>query len=140
MHLAVGDHVVVKQDKNIGFSFTEEKDGHESFAIKSNIRTLEEFSVKLDLLRENIDVASVRQHVEEKQPTQMQAVKFAAKTLTREEGIKCSQMNKMVEFVKECQVELHEFSRGKAMYRRHSSDCSNATNRIMTTQVTEQKP
>ena len=37
MHLAVGDHVVVKQDKNMGFSFTEEKNGHESFAIKSNI-------------------------------------------------------------------------------------------------------
>ena len=31
-------------------------------------------------------------------------------------------MNKVVEFVKECQVELHEYSRGKAMYRRHSSD------------------
>ena len=28
----------------------------------------------------------------------------------------------MVEFVKECQVELHEDSRGKAMNRRHSSD------------------
>ena len=80
MHLAVGDHVVAKQDKNMGFSFTEEKIGHESFAIKSNIRTLEEFSVKFDLLKENLDVASVRQHVEEKQPTQMQAVKFAAKT------------------------------------------------------------
>ena len=75
MHLAVGDHVVAKQDKNMGYSFTEEKNGHESFAIKSNIRTLEEFSVKLDLLKENIDVASVRQHVEERQPTQMQAVK-----------------------------------------------------------------
>ena len=33
-------------------------------------------------------------------------------------------MNKMVEFVKECQVELHEYSRGKAMYRTHSSDLS----------------
>ena len=83
---------------------------------------MEEFSVKLDLLKENIDVASVRQHVEEKQPTQMQAVKFAAKTLTLEEGKKCSQMNKVVEFVKECQVEIHEYSRGKAIYRRHSSD------------------
>ena len=37
---------------------------------------------------------------------------------------KCSQMNKMVEFVKECQVELHEYSRGNAMYRRHSCDLS----------------
>ena len=78
--------------------------------------------MKLDLLKENIDVASVRQHVEEKQPTLMQAVKFAAKTLTLEEGKKCSQMNKVVEFVKECQVEIHEYSRGKAIYRRHSSD------------------
>ena len=121
MHLAVSDHVVVKQDKKMGFCFTEEKNGHESFAIKSNIRTLEEFSVKLDLLNENIDVASVRQHVEEKQPTQMQAVTFAAKTVTLEEGKKCSQINKVVEFVKECQVEHHESSRGKAMYRRHSS-------------------
>ena len=51
MHLAVGDHVVVKQDKNMGFSFTEEKNRHESFAIKSNTRTLEDFSVKLDLLK-----------------------------------------------------------------------------------------
>ena len=106
----------------MGFSITEEKNRHESFVIKSNIRTFEEFSVKLDLMKENIDVASVRQHVEEKQPTQMQAVKLAAKTLTLEEGKKCSQMNKVVEFVKECQVELHDYSRGKAMYRRHSSD------------------
>ena len=64
----------------------------------------------------------VRQHVEEKQPTQMQAVKFAAKTLTLEEGKKFYQMNKWVEFVKESQVELHEYSRGKAMHPRHSSD------------------
>ena len=71
--------------------------------------------MKLDLLKENIDVASVRQHVGKKQPTQMQPKKIAAKTLTLEEG-------KMVEFVKECQAELHEYSRGKAMYRRHSSD------------------
>ena len=31
-------------------------------------------------------------------------------------------MNKVVEVVKACQVELHEYSRGKVMYRRHSSD------------------
>ena len=31
-------------------------------------------------------------------------------------------MNKVVKVVKECQVELHECSRGKTMYRRHSSD------------------
>ena len=87
-------------------------------AIKSNLRTLEDFTVKLDLLKENIDVASVRQHVEEKQPTQMQAVKFAAKTFTLDEGKKCSQMNKVVKFVKECQIELHEVPRGKAIYQR----------------------
>ena len=31
-------------------------------------------------------------------------------------------MNKVVEFVKECHDVLHEYSRGKAMYRRDSSD------------------
>ena len=118
MHIAPSDHMIVEQDKNMGFSIVEEKNEHESFAIKSNLRTLEDFTVKLDLLKENIDVASVRQHVEEKQPTQMQAVKFAAKTLTLDEGKKCSQMNKVVKFVKECQIELHEVPRGKAIYRR----------------------
>ena len=118
MHLAVSDHMKVEQDENMGFSIVEEKNEHESFAIKSNLRTLEDFTVKLDLLKENIDVASVRQHVEEKQPTQMQAVTFAAKTLTLDEGKKCSQMNKVVKFVKECQIELHEVPRGKAIYRR----------------------
>ena len=66
MHLAVGDHMVVKQDENKGFSITEENNRHESFAIKSYLRTLEEFSVKLDLLNEIVDVAAVRQQVEEK--------------------------------------------------------------------------
>ena len=122
MHLAVGDHVVVKQDKNMGFSFTEENNGHESFAIESNIRTLEEFIVKLDLLKEDMNVASVRQHVKEKQPTQMQAVKLAVNTLTLEEGRKCSQLEKVVGFVKECQIEVHDDSRGKPIYQRHSSD------------------
>ena len=127
MHLAVSDHMIVKHDKNMGFSFTEGKNGHESFAIKSNIRTLEELSVKLDLLKEKIDVASVRQHVEEKQPTQMQAVKFAAKTLTLEEGKRCSQLEKVVGFVKEClryiafPLELHGGSRGVPVYQRHTS-------------------
>ena len=118
MHLAVGDHMVVKPDENMGFPMVEEKNEHESFAIKSNLRTLEEFSVKLDLLKENIDVASVRQHVEEKQQTQMQAVKFAAKTLTLEEGKRCSQLDREIGFVNECQIELHEVPRGKAIYRR----------------------
>ena len=118
MHLAVSDHMTVEQDKNMGFSIVEEKNEHESFAIKSNLRTLEEFTVMLELVKQITAVASVRQHVEEKQQTQMQAVKFAAKTLTLEEGKKCSQMNKVVEVVKECQLELHEVPRGKAIYRR----------------------
>ena len=118
MHLAVSDHMIVEQDKNMGFSIVEEKTEHESFAIKSNLRTLEDFTVKLDLLKENIDVASVRQHVEEKQPTQMQAAKFAAKTLTLEEGKMCSQLDREIGFVNECQIELHEVPRGKAIYRR----------------------
>ena len=118
MHLAVSDHMTVEQDKNMGFSIVEEKNEHESFAIKSNLRTLEEFTVMLELVKQNTAVASVRQHVEEKQQTQMQAVKFAAKTLTLEEGKKCSQLNKVVEVVKECQLELHEVPRGKAIYRR----------------------
>ena len=124
MHLAVSDHMIVEQDKIMGFSIVEEKNEHESFAIESNLRTLEEFTVMLDLVKQNMDVASVRQHVKEKQSTQKQAIKLAVNTLTHEEGRKCSQMNKMIEFVKECQVELHEYSRGKAMYRRHSSDLS----------------
>ena len=124
MHLAVSDHLIVEQDKNMGFSIVEEKNEHESFASKSNLRTLEEFTVMLDLVKQKIDVAYVRQHVKEKQSTQKQAIKLAVKNLTHEEGSKSSQMNKMVEFVKECQVELHEYLRGKAMYRRHSSDLS----------------
>ena len=127
MHLAVSDHMKVEQDENMGFSIVEEKNEHESFAIKSNLRTLEEFPVMLDLRKENIDVASVRQHVEEKQPIQMQAVKFAAKTLTLEEGKRCSQLEKVVGFVKEClryivfPLELHGGSRGVPVYQRHTS-------------------
>ena len=122
MHLAVSDHMIVEQDKNMGFSIVEEKNEHESFAIKSNLRTLVDFTVMLDLVKQNMDVASVRQHVKEKQSTQKQAINLAVITLTHEEGRKCSQMNKVVKFVKECQIELHEYSRGKVMYRRHSSD------------------
>ena len=127
MHLAVSDHMKVEQDDNMGFSIVEEKNEHKSFAIKSNLRTLEEFTVMLDLRKENIDVASVRQHVEEKQPIQMQAVKFAAKTLTLEEGKSCSQLEKVVGFVKEClryiafPLELHGGSRGVPVYQRHTS-------------------
>ena len=134
MHLAVGDDVVVKQDKIMCFSFTEEKNGHKSFAIKSNIRTLDEFSVKIDLLNENIDVASVREHVEEKQPTQMQVVKYAAKILTLEEGKKCFQMNKVVEFVNFMKIQQE-----KRCIEDTPVICWNATKRIKTTQVMEQK-
>ena len=122
MHLAVSDHMIVEQDKNMGFSIVEEKNEHESFAIKSNLRTLEDFTVMLDLVKPNMDVASVRQHVKEKQSTQKQAIKPAVNTLTHEERRKCSQMDIKIEFVKVCHVELHEYSRGKAMYRRHSNE------------------
>ena len=119
MHLAVSDHMIVEQDENMGFSIVEEKNEHESFAIESNLRTLEEFTVMLDLVKQNMDVASVRQHVKGKQSTQKQAKELAVNTLILEEGRKCSQMDIVVEFVKECQLELHQDSRGKVMYRRH---------------------
>ena len=86
MQLVAGDHNIVKQEENKEFLITEEKNEHERVAITSNLQTLEEFSVKLDLRKENVDVASVRQHVEEKQPTQMQAMTLAAISLTLEEG------------------------------------------------------
>ena len=88
MQLVAGDHNIVKQEKNKQFSITEEKNEHERVAITSNLQTSEEISVKLDLMKENIDVDSVRQHVEEKQPTQMQAMTLAAISLTLEEGKK----------------------------------------------------
>ena len=122
MQLVAGDHNIVQQKENKEFSVTEEQSEHKRVAITSNLQISEEFSVKLDLLKENVDVASVRQHVEEKQPTEMQAMTLAAIILTLAEGKKCSQLDKKIEFVKECHVELHEFSRGKAMYRRHSND------------------
>ena len=49
-------------------------------------------------------------------------MKFAVNTLTLEEGRKCSQLEKVAGFVKECQIELHDDSRGKPIYQRHSSD------------------
>ena len=140
MQLVASDHIIVQQKENKEFSITEEKNEHERVAITSNIRVSEEFSVKLDLLKENVDVVPVRQHVEEKQLAQMQALKFAAKTLTLEEGKKVFSINKVVEFVKECHDELHDYSRGKAMYRRHSSDLLERNQRIKTKQVMEQKP
>ena len=76
----------------------------------------------LDLVKQNMDVASVRQHVEETQSTQKQAIKLAVNTLTHEEGRKCSQMDIKIEFVKECHVELQEYPRGKTIFRRHSNN------------------
>ena len=94
MHLAVSDHMIVEQDENMGFSIVEEKNEHESFAIESDLRTLEEFTVMLDLVKQHMDVASVRQHVKEKQSTQMQAMNFTVNTLTLEERKKCSQLDR----------------------------------------------
>ena len=85
MHLAVSDDMIVEHDENMGFSIVEEKYEHESFAIKSNLRSLEEFTVMLDLVKQNMDVASVRQHVKEKQSTLKQAIKLAVNTLTLED-------------------------------------------------------
>ena len=65
----------------------------------------------LDLLKQSIDFASVPQHVTEDQSIQMQAMKLAAITITLEELKKCSQLVKVVGFVNECLLELHEVSR-----------------------------
>ena len=121
MHLAVSDHMIAEQDGNMGFSIVEEMNEHESFAIKSNRRTLEEFTVMLDLGKHNMDVASVRQHVKEKQSTQKQAIKLAVNALALEERKKCSQLDREIGFVNKCQIELHEVPRGKAIYRRNFS-------------------
>ena len=101
MHLAVSDHMIVEQDENMGFSIVEEKNEHESFAIESDLRTLEEFTVMLDLVKQHMDVAFVRQHVKEKQSTQKQAIKLAINTLTLEEGRKCSQTNIVIKIQEE---------------------------------------
>ena len=122
MQLVAGDHNIVKQRENKEFLITEEKNEYERVAITSNLQTSEEFSVKLDLRKENVDVASVRQHVEEKQPTQKQAMTLAAISLTLEEGKKCSQLDREIGFISKCQIKLHEVPSGVATYRRHSSD------------------
>ena len=66
MQLVAGDHNIVKQEENKEFLITEEKNEHKRVAITSNLQTSEEFSVKLDLRKENVDVASEQQHVEKK--------------------------------------------------------------------------
>ena len=79
-------------------------------------------TVMLDLVKQSIDVASVQQLAKEKYSTQWQAMNVTVNTLTLEEGKKCSQWDIKFGFVNECQIELQKYSRGKAMYRRHSSD------------------
>ena len=116
MQLVAGDHKVVKQEENKEFLITEEKNEHERVAITSDLQTSEEFSVKLDLRKENVDVTSVRQHVKEKQPTQMQAMTLAAISSTLEEGKTCSQLDRKIGFISKCQIKLHEVPSGVAMY------------------------
>ena len=118
MHLAVSDHMIVEQDENMGFSIVEEKNEHERVAITSNFQTSEKNCVTLDLLKQNIGVASVQQLVKEKYSTQLQALNVTVNTLTLEEGKRCSQLDREIGFVNECQIELHEVPRGKAIYRR----------------------
>ena len=112
MQLVAGDRNIVKHKENKEILITEEKNEHERVAITSNLQTSEEFSVKLDLWKENVDVASVRQHVEEKQPIQMQAQTLAAISLTLEEGKKCSQLDREIGFMSKCQSKLHEVPSG----------------------------
>ena len=121
MHLAVSDHMIVEQDKNMGFSIVEEMNEHERVAITSNFQTSEKICVTLDLLKQSIGVASVQQLVKKKYSTQLQAMNVTINTLTLEERKKCSQLDREIGFVNKCQIELHEVPRGKAIYRRHFS-------------------
>ena len=72
----------------MGFSITEEKNKHESFALTSKLQTSEEFIVTLDLPKQSIDVGSVQLHVKKKHSTQLQAENVTIKILTLEEGNK----------------------------------------------------
>ena len=110
MQLVAGDHNIVKQEKNKEFSITEE--------ITSNFQTSEKICFTLDLLKQSIGFASVQQLVKEKYATQLQAMKVAAISLTREEGKKCSQLDREIGFMSKCQIKLHEVPRGEAIYRR----------------------
>ena len=118
MQLVAGDQNIVKQEKNEEFSTTEEKNEHERVAITSNFQTSEKICVTLDLLNQSKGVASVQQLVKEKYSTQFQAMNVTVNTLTLEEVKKCSQLERDIEFVKKCQIELHEVPRVKAIYRR----------------------
>ena len=118
MQLVAGDHNIVKQEKNKEFSITEEKNEHECVAITSNFQTSEKICVTLDLLKQSIGVASVQQLFKERYSTQLQAMNDTVNTLTLEEVKMCSQLERDIEFVNKCQIELHENPRGKAIYRR----------------------
>ena len=65
-----------------------------------------------------MNVASVRKHMTKKHSTQLQAVKLLANILTLDEGRKCSQLNTVVGFVIEWQLQIDELPREIAMYRR----------------------
>ena len=121
MRLVAGDHNIVKQEKNKEFSITEEKNEHERVAITLNIQTSEKICVTLDLLKQGKGFASVQQLVKEKYSTQLQAMNVTVNTLTLEEIKRCSQLERDIEFVNKCQIEIHEVPRGKAIYRRHFS-------------------
>ena len=121
MHLAVSDHMIVEQDKNMGFSLVEEMNEHERVAITSNFQTSEKNCVALDLLKQSIGVASVQQLVKKKYSTQLQAVNITVNIPTLEERKKCSQLDREIGFVNKCQIELHEVPRGKAIYQRNFS-------------------
>ena len=66
----------------------------------------------------SIGVASVQQLVKKKYATQLQAMNVTVNTLTLEEVKRCSQLERDIEFVNKCQIELHENPRDKAIYRR----------------------
>ena len=118
MQLVAGDHNMLKQEEKKEFLITEGRNEHERVAITSNFQTSEKNCVTLDLLKQNIGVASVQQLVKEKYSTQLQAMNVTVNTLTLEEGKRCSQLDREIGFVNECQIELHEVPRGKAIYRR----------------------
>ena len=103
MQHVAGDHNIVKREKNKEFSITEENNEHERSAITSNFQTSETICVTLDLL---------------KQSMKQRAMNVAVNTLTLEEVKRCSQLERDIEFVNKCQIDLHEVPRGRAIYRR----------------------
>ena len=114
MQLVAGDHNIVKQKRTRSSRLQKKRT---NMNVSQLHQTSEEFCVKLDLLKENIDVASVRHNVEEKQPIQKQAMTLAAVGLTLEEK-KCSQLDRKIGFVNKCQIEHHEVPSGVILYRR----------------------